>query len=220
MTRLRLSVYPIHGETAISLASRVAQVNHVSLREFLRDMGVGINSLTAGDGAAVARLAELSGVPIPVLRQGTPRTSDGEAWFAGHRFPAASLGGREVRGCPDCLKAQPGLRGIWSLPFVTICQKHSQPLATLWTVQDKLDRHDVTIRLLSLDLSPEARPEKRDPSQFEVWLLDRLEGKPASDIWLDRFDLYASSQFCFELGRAAIATKLPKWRALPADQQW
>lgn len=220
MARLPLSVHPIPGETVTSLASRLAHMNHVPLREFLRDMGVGIHSLTAGERAVLAQLAELSGVPIAALRQGTPRTSNGEAWFAGHRFPAASVGGREVRGCPDCLEADPGLRGIWSLPFVTICAEHNRPLMTMWTVQDKLDRHDVTRRLPELDLSPEARPEQRDPSRFEVWLLGRLEGNTAPGHWLDQFDLHASSQFCFELGRAAIATKLPKWRSLRDDQQW
>lgn len=183
-------------------------------------MGIGIRGLIAGEGAVLTRLAELSGVPVAALRQGTPRTSDGETWFAGHRFPSAGLGGREVRGCPDCLEAQPGLRGIWLLPFVTICAEHNRPLMTLWTVQDKLDRHDVTSRLPELDLAPEARPDQRDPSQFEIWLLDRLEGNTAPDYWLDQFDLYASSQCCFELGRAAIATKLPKWRSLRDDQQW
>jgi len=198
------------------LASRLAQVNHVPLR----DMGIGIHSLIAGERAVITQLAELSGVPVAALRQGTPRSSDGETWFAGHRFPAASLVGREVRGCLDCLKAQPGMRGIWSLPFLMICAEHNRPLITLWTVQDRLDRHDVTKRLPELDLSPEALPEQRDPSQFEIWLLDRLEGNAASNDWLDQFDLYASAQFCFELGRAAVATKLPKWRVLRDDQKW
>ena len=220
MARLPLSVHPISGETATSLASRLAQVNHVPLREFLRDMGVGMHSLLAGEGAVLTQLAELSGVPVAALRHGTPRTIGREAWLAGHRFPGDSLGGREVRGCPDCLEALPGLRGIWLLPFVTICTEHHRPLMTLWTVQDRLDRHDVAKRLPELDLSPEARPERRDPSQFEVWLLDKLAGNTASAHWLDQFDLFASSQFCFEFGRAAIATKLPKWRALRDDQQW
>lgn len=202
------------------MASRLAQANHVPLREFLRDMGIGIHSLIAGEGAVLGTLAELSGVPVAALRQGTPKISKGEAWFAGHRFPAASVGGREVRGCPDCLNADPGLRGIWSLPFVTICAEHNRPLVTLWTVQDRLDRHDVARRLPELDLSPEARPEQRDPSQFEIWLLERLAGNTGQGHWLDQFDLYASSQFCFELGRAAIATKLPKWRVLGDDQKW
>lgn len=220
MARLPLSVHPIPGETATSLASRLAQVNHVSLREFLRDMGVGIHSLIAGERAVLTQLAELSGVPVAALRQGTPRTSDGETWFAGHRFPDARVGGKEVRGCPDCLEADPGLRGIWSLPFVTICAEHNRPLMRLWTVQDRLDRHDVTRRLPEIDLSPEARPEQRDPSRFEAWLLNRLAGDTGQDHWLDQFDLHASTQFCFEFGRAAIATKLPKWRSLRDDQQW
>lgn len=220
MARLPLSVPPISGETAISLASRLAQVNRVPLREFLHDMGIRPNDLIAGEDGALARLADLSGVPVVQLRQGTPTISDGEAWFAGIRFPATSVAGREVRGCPDCLEARPGLSGIWSLPFVTICPEHNRPLVTLWTVQDKLDRHDVAERRSELHLPAVARPEQRNPSPFELWFLARLVGNAGSDHWLDQFDLCASSKFCFELGRAAIATKLPKWRSLRSDQQW
>lgn len=103
-------------------------------------MGIGIRGLIAGEGAVLTQLAELSGVPVAALRRSTLRTSDGKTWFAGHRFPSANLGGREVRGCPDCLEAQPGPRGIWSLPFVTICAEHNRPLMTLWTVRDMVAR--------------------------------------------------------------------------------
>lgn len=72
-----------------------------------------------------------------------------------------------------------------------------------------LYRHNVISRVPNLDLCSKAHPEQRDPSQFEVWLLDRLESKPASEICLDQLDLYATSQFCYETGWAAIVTKLP-----------
>lgn len=220
MTRLPLSVHPIVGESAMSLASRLAQANHVPLREFLSDMGIRPNDLIGGGQATVARLADLSGVSGAQLRKATPRIRNGEASFGGFGLPAASLGGKEVRGCADCLEARPGLRGLWSLPFVTICAEHNRPLTTLWTIQDKLDRYDVSERLPALDLIAAERPERRDPSQFELWFLGRLEGNATSNHWLDQFDLYASAQFCFELGRAAIATKLPKWHVLPDNQQW
>ncbi|WP_265500366.1 hypothetical protein [Paracoccus beibuensis] len=121
---------------------------------------------------------------------------------------------------PDCLQVCPGLRGIWSLPFVTICPDHSRPLVTLWTAQDKLDRYDVAERLCDLDLAAEARPVHREPFQFDLWFLGRLGETAGSDHWFDQFDLHASAQFCFELGRAAIATGVLKWRSLPDDQQW
>lgn len=204
----------------MSLASRLARANLVSLREFLRDMGINPHDLIAGQPHILERLAELSGVSIAELQRGTLKIRDGEAWFAGIRFPAASVGGKEVRGCLDCVTTRPGLRGIWSLPFVTICPDHRRPLVALWTVQDKLERYDVAKRLPELELSAQLRPETRDPSQFELWFLGRIEGDAACDHWLDRFDLHASAQFCFELGRALIATKLRKWRSLPEDQQW
>ena len=204
----------------MSLASRLARANLVSLREFLRDMGISPHDLIAGQPHILQRLAELSGVSVAELHRGTPKIRDDKAWFAGIRFPAASVGGKVVRGCLDCITARQGLRGIWSMPFVTICPDHRRPLVALWTVQDKLERYDVAERLPELELSAQLRPETRDPSQFERWFLGRLKGDAACDHWLDQFDLHASAQFCFELGRAAIATKVRKWRSLSDDQQW
>ena len=183
-------------------------------------MGIKSEDLIAGQQHTIERLAELSGVSVAELLRATPRVVDGDAWFAGIRFPSASVGGWQVRGCLDCIDAQLGLRGIWSLPFVTICPEHNRPLVTLWTVQDKLERYDIVERWPELERTAQTRPEMRDPSPFELWFLGRLEGNDACDHWLDQFDLHASAQFCFELGRAAIATKLPKWRSLPDNQQW
>lgn len=72
-----------------------------------------------------------------------------------------------------------------------------------------LYRHNVIRRVPNLDLCFKAHREQRNPSQFQVWLLDRLESKPASDICLDQFDLYATSQYRFRTGWAATVTGLP-----------
>ncbi|MBJ2150560.1 hypothetical protein [Paracoccus sp. IB05] len=103
---------------------------------------------------------------------------------------------------------------------MTICLDHKRPLVALWTTQDRLDRHDVAERLADLDLSAIARPQARDPSGFELWFQGRLEGKSEPGQWLDQFDLHAAAQFCFELGRAAIATKLRRSTAIREDLHW
>ncbi|WP_409455708.1 TniQ family protein [Paracoccus sp. (in: a-proteobacteria)] len=77
MSKLPLSVLPIPGETAMSLASRLARANLVSLREFLRDMGINPNDLIAGQPHILGRLAELSGVSVAELQRGTPKIRDG-----------------------------------------------------------------------------------------------------------------------------------------------
>ena len=125
-----------------------------------------------------------------------------------------------MRGSPDYIEEQPGLRGHWSLPFMTICLEHRRSLMTLWTVQDKLDRDDVVERLAELDLSAVTPPASRESSGFEFWLQGRLEGKAEPGQWIDQFDLHAVAQFCFELGRAAIATDLRRSPAIPEDLHW
>lgn len=112
MAKLPLSVLPIPGETAMSLALRLASANHVPFREFLRDMGIRPNDLIAGADATLGRVAELSDVSAAELRCGTPGIREDQAWFAGIRFPATSVGRKKVRGCPDCIESQPGLRGV------------------------------------------------------------------------------------------------------------
>ncbi|WP_199259752.1 TniQ family protein [Paracoccus binzhouensis] len=166
---------PNPGESAASLASRLARANYVPLREFLRDMGIKPSDLLAGEDVALQRLAALSGIPVAEIGAGTLRFQGDDAWFGDVRFPSRMVGGRLVRGCPDCLQIQPGLLGIWSLPFVMICPEHRRPLITLWAVQDELDRHDVASRLPELELRDETLPAQRDVSEFERWFFRKAQ---------------------------------------------
>lgn len=108
MIRLPLSVHPISGETGTSLASRLAQANHVPLREFLRDMGIGIHSLIAGESAVLTQLAELSGAPVAALRQGTPWTSDGGHGLRVIAFPLPASAAKRCAVAPTAWKPSRG----------------------------------------------------------------------------------------------------------------
>lgn len=218
MPKLPLTVVPVPEETAPSAASRLAHVNRVPLRDFLQDMGISRSGLLAGSQEAVERLSALSGLDAATLRRDTPRIEGSDAWFRSVRYPSSQVGGKIVRGCPECMKEHAGLRGIWSLPFVSICADHRQQLVELWVETDVLDRFDVPSKLSEVGLPARSKP--RDPSPFEHWLLRRLDSESAGDRWLDQFDLYAASQFCTELGRAAIAIRRPKWKPLPREFAW
>ena len=116
MSKLRLSASPIPGETAMSLASRLAWANLVPLREFLGDMGISLKDLIERQRHILERLAKLSGVSVAELRRGTPEIRDGEAWFAGIAFPPPASEGRRCAGAStasqpgrDCLATGPCL---------------------------------------------------------------------------------------------------------------
>jgi len=48
----------------------------------------------------------------------------------------------------------------------------------------------------------------------------RIDEISDQDGWLDQLDLFSVSSFCAELGRAAIATRIPKSRKLQPDHAW
>ncbi|MTH60906.1 TniQ family protein [Paracoccus litorisediminis] len=232
MSKLGLTVPPIKGETAFSLASRLAARNGVDFSEFLRDMGISHRALFDGTDAALYRLAELSDADAADLRRNTPQfEAGGRASLRGHVFPAVALRGAGIRGCRDCLEEDLGrehsegaaIRGVWLLLQVTICLRHGRPLEPLWTEAQPIRRCDSAARFLELgDHDWKSLPiaEKREPTTFDIWLQERLEGKTRRPIWLDEFSLHAASLFCAELGRAAIATKLPKWKKLAPEDLW
>ncbi|MDB6454922.1 TniQ family protein [Falsirhodobacter sp. 20TX0035] len=218
MSRLTLSIHPILGEAAASAASRLAQANRVSLREFLRDMGMSAADLGAGRSTAVNRIAELAGLDAATLRYDTPQFQGGDVWFRGLRVQDGRATGVVMRGCPDCLATQPGLKGIWCVPALGICVEHRRPLVLLWSSTDKLDRWNVAARLPEADLGVDAMQDVREPTEFEHWVLSRLEGKGGA-FWLDRFEFCAAVRFCEEFGRAAISTQRAKSRKLPPEQR-
>lgn len=153
-------------------------------------------------------MAELAGLDVGTLRRDTPCIDGADVWFRNERFPSGPVGGKVVRGCLECLNEHPGLRGEWALPLVALRPVHRRALTELSTEADLLGRHDVARKLPKASLP--AWPEPHDPSPFELWFLDRLDEESAGDGWLDQFDLYSASRFCTEVGRAAIATQLPK----------
>ena len=218
MSRLPLFITPIPGEAAASAASRLAQANRVSLREFLRDMGMSAANLGAGRSTAVNRIAELAGLDAVTLRHDTPQFEGGDVWFRGLRVQDGRATGVVMRGCPDCLATQPGLKGIWCVPVLGICDEHRRPLVPLWSSTDKLDRWDVANCLPEADLGVDAMQDVREPTEFEHWVLGRLEGKGGA-CWLDRFEFCAAIRFCEEFGRAAISTQRAKSRKLSPEQR-
>jgi hypothetical protein len=65
---LRLTIPLGAGETAVSLASRLAAANGTSAREFCDDFGIQFRHVVAGNVQAIAKIADLAGVDPGVLQ--------------------------------------------------------------------------------------------------------------------------------------------------------
>lgn len=220
MARLPLSINEIPGEAATSVASRLAHANGVQFREFLQDMGISVSGLLGGQDEDLEVLADISGIGLVQLRQNTPLIGRNTSWFRQEAFPSSAMDSSVVRGCPECLQIAPAIQGIWMLPFISICAQHGRPLVELWSGPRSLDIFDVAMRIQGVDLSKLCAEETREPTSFELWVAARLDETSDQEIWLDGFDLVSVSSFCAELGRAAIATRIPKSRKLQPDHAW
>lgn len=135
MCALPLRVSGCSGEHAISLASRLAAVNFVSLEEILRDFSISARELVDGEPAAVLRVTGLAGVEAAPYLAATPHYDRRRVRvFCGHSFPAAAFHGAVMRACPLCLAGDetPYLRAKWALNALTVCTKHGIPLRPLW----------------------------------------------------------------------------------------
>ena len=93
----RDSAYEIPGEAAASVASRLALANEVRFHEFLQDMGISVHGLLGGQEEDLTILAEVSGVDLAQLRQGTPLIGGNRAWFRREAFPSSTLVRNVVR---------------------------------------------------------------------------------------------------------------------------
>lgn len=183
-------------------------------------MGISVSGLLGGQDEDLEILAEISGIGLVQLRQNTPLIGRNMFWFRQEVLPSSTMDSSPVRGCPECLLIASATQGIWMLPFISICAQHGRPLVELWSGPRSLDIFDVAMRIQEVDLSKLCSSETREPTSFELWISARLDESSDQEVWLDQFDLVSVSLFCAELGRAAIATRIPKSRKLRPEHAW
>lgn len=215
---------------------RLAARNALPVGVFGNDMGIPFSSIVAGKRDAILRLSEISGASCDDLLAWTPEnTGDREHQFRGQTFHAKAVKETTVRGCPICLRQDSesadgppaeamALRGHWMLRPATICLCHRHPLVPLWHEAEPARRYDTASRFAEVAeavLSGSLDRPLRDASPFEHWFETRLAIEHDSQgNWLDQFSLYPAAHFCELLGRAAFATKIPKWKKMPPERLW
>lgn len=119
---LPLNVTTVRGESATSLASRIARKNGTAnLQAFCVDMGIAYGALRAGDPEEIERLATLARCDPAALCNSTPRALSTTKYRLGaETLKFTAFRRTTVRGCPRCVaeaKAQQGHYGPFSWGF-------------------------------------------------------------------------------------------------------
>ncbi|TCM76380.1 TniQ family protein [Rhodovulum steppense] len=186
-------------ESALSFAARLAAF-HTGGRAtpVLRDLGIAPMSLVSGEPDAIARLCEVSGADLAMVRATTPARVAKRAYeLRGHVLPAEFFVRPRTSCCPACLKADdaraadPAMarrhRWFWALDVVRTCPEHGLPLIRLPKTAHDDELHELGVRAPApgVDLDAEiAGLSPREVSPLQAYVLGRLEGQAGPD-WLD-----------------------------------
>lgn len=219
-------------ETLTSFVSRVAAMASRSARDFCLDMGLNFHALRDGDPNEVGAFAELAGFddgrfPGAILE----RTGDRSFKMNAEPLPRASLRRSTVRVCPHCIKAdlecsadqekvRPYGRWSWVIASVRTCAKHNTPLIVAATDDNPQMLHDFSLLLQPFAEEIDrhvAEARDRVPSDFETYVLSRIEGQP-SKLWLSSLPAYAAARFCEIIGATKIHGAQVMAESLSEDQ--
>lgn len=186
-------------ETPLSFAARLAAF-HIGSRTgpFLRDIGVNLQDLARGQGAAIQRLADRSGVDPDSIGLNAAQGLDRRHYnLRGEHVSAEFLASPYTVFCPACLLADDQASGcraqvrrhrwIWQLRVVRTCPEHGLPLIRR-KAEFSGDRfHELAVvvdetgdRLEDLTALNAPRPV----SALQAYAVGRLEGR-AGPAWLD-----------------------------------
>ncbi|WP_315744845.1 MULTISPECIES: TniQ family protein [unclassified Bradyrhizobium] len=204
----------------MGFTSRLAGLNGLSMRVFLREMRILPHDLDKSRRDAIDAVATLGNVDPEALARFTPFPwGDSKLVTIG----AEALHSSSVRRtyfciCPHCIRddlsdyqgpmsARPWLRLDWIVTHYRSCDRHNVILVPKTPIRRRYEPFDFTewinrtvVELDDLSASTIAAP----PSPFQKWLTSRLEGKLDPDCWLDDMQLYAAVDLCETLGLSAL----------------
>lgn len=205
---LPLSLAPVMGESATSLASRLAYRNgSPRLLTFCTDMALCHRELTNGLPDDVQRLAWLAGQNFEELQFWTPRLVEKGCFRLGkEKLKFTALARTQARACPACIAegvsaGEPhsvGHLGTWQLESIRTCAKHHCLLEHLPAAETGKDIFDV-VRMAE-------RAEPRPPRHIsgsdrclEEYLVDRILNGPGNS-WIDSLPFHVAAQTAENLG--------------------
>lgn len=221
---LPLSVEFQQGETASSLASRLARRNGAPRAiTFGSDVGLTYLGITNGEPDDVVRLASLAGCSAVDLRHGTPQlTSPGWFKLGAETIKFTAFNRTALKACPECLKVATKSMdaahfGIWQLTSVRTCERHGCYLVPMPKARSKKDTFDFMHLCDQYDPVPSERANEAD-LKLENYLRNRIENG-AGTTWLDKLPFHVAAQTCEGFGLLLTqGAKFKRDDATPA--QW
>ncbi|SEC39520.1 TniQ family protein [Rhodobacter sp. 24-YEA-8] len=217
---LPLSVPRVAGESATSLAARLARRNGAPrLITFCSDMGLDHRGLTNGSDTEIFRLAALAGCAPDLLRDWTPRLT-ADSWFrlGQERIKFTAFARTRIRACPTCLAdGENAHQAIWQLSSIRRCGAHGCLLIELPASPGNKEVfdfafHATRVRAGSFDTIT------ANESQLENYLLARIQDG-AGDEWIDRLPFHVAAQTSENLG-ALILLGPDAPRDLITEAEW
>ncbi len=224
---LPLYVSPVRGESATSLASRIARKNGTaSLQSFCADMSISYRALKVGDPVEIERVAALAGCDPTTLRNWTPHAPSKTNYHLGAEAPRFTAYSRStIRGCPKCVAEAlaehgpygPFHLGAWQLTSIRTCAKHQCMLIEVPPPQHHKHSYDFARVVDNMDLK-DIQLVAENARSLERYLHNRLEGV-SDGSWLDSLDFHVAPQLCENFG--LLLVRGPKAsRAETTEQQW
>ncbi|WP_237478684.1 TniQ family protein [Lichenibacterium dinghuense] len=212
-------------ETLQGFVSRVARHYETDLANFCDVAGISVTGLTTGADRAIARVADITGIPAATLRpRAFVRLDPDRVAYRGQTFQRRDLRRVELHGCPACLRAdlagsslEPDVatyvRGSWFVRGIRTCPVHDVGFVRLAGEGRNPVRSGgpyvsverLTTALEDLDALERAAPRRR-PSAFETYLGHRLRGRDPRrpSPLLDDMPLHAATRTCEMVGAVAL----------------
>ncbi|MFY2822968.1 TniQ family protein [Ruegeria sp. MALMAid1280] len=209
-------------ETPTSYVSRLTRYCGLSSPTTLcADLGFKWHDYVRGDETLLARISAVGGADPDLLSRWSIKTiGNGRYTIRGHRCAKGTIYRTRVQVCPKCLREdaeQHGENGAyrryyWQLTSIRCCAKHSVGLLQLPTEQYAINAYDFVGQVeknWDLILAASESPVSREPSEFEQYVFDRLEGV-RQHTFLDGLSLHAATKLCETLGFVMLFGPLAK----------
>jgi hypothetical protein len=202
-------------EAPIDFVARLAAANGFSsLRDFLAHSEIGTRGIIAGDGDALAVVAEWSGVPAARLaRWAVAGNGPGGTWRMGYAILSKDMRpGRTMRFCAKCVlddrEREPGRlvtrayrRAWWNVRGIESCRVHSCTMTEV-AVDQGIDIHDfprfVHTNLAMIEVAASTDKPGKQPD-LDRFLVDQVMGIE-QDCFLDSLDAHVVAEFSRYLG--------------------
>lgn len=217
---LSLSVPSVPGESATSLAARLARRNGAPrLITFCSDMGLDYRALINGKDAEILRLAGLAGMTPKPLLFWTPRLNANNWFHLGQeRIKFTAFARTRIRACPVCLaEGQSAHLAIWQLNSIRRCARHGCLLVELPVAPGNNEVFDFAFHATRMQ-GYQFERVATDESQLESYLLARIE-RGAGEEWIDRLPFHVASQTAENLG-ALMLLGPDTPRGLITNEEW